>query len=425
MWVPSDLNFECFTHFERYSEAGGGCLRRLKLRAILFLWAPAFAATACSSPPDAPPAAVADAGADATTLTPSDAGGGPPQDAKLLVVPSDASESPDTPEPEVETPATVHLIGRFDSQNRFSWPGSAILAKFSGTGIDLKLTDEGTNQWDVAIDGAAATLLKTSTTTDTYALAKGLAKGPHEVSIFKRTESYVGVAKYLDLVPTDGALIATPPPSLRKLEFIGDSITCGYGVLGTSPTCSFSADTENELLAYGALTAKTLGASFTAISYSGKGVYRSYDGSTTDVIGDLFSRTLADIPMDDWDFSRWVPDVAVIDIGTNDFVAGDPGQPFQTAYLALIKKVRVAYPGAFIIAALGPILAEPSLSLARASINGAVSAQKMGGDLKVSFIEFTPQTEADNLGCDYHPGKKTHQDMANVLAPAIKALTGW
>ena len=41
----------------------------------------------------------------------------------------------------------------------------------------------------------------------------------------------------------------------RRIEFIGDSITAGYGVEGSSPTCVYSPETENAALTYAAQTA--------------------------------------------------------------------------------------------------------------------------------------------------------------------------
>ena len=73
---------------------------------------------------------------------------------------------------------------------------------------------------------------------------------------------------------TNGALVPTPPPFTRKLEFIGDSITCGFGNEGPGPNCPFTADTENESLAYGTLTAQALNAEHHTIAWSGIGMVR-------------------------------------------------------------------------------------------------------------------------------------------------------
>lgn len=332
--------------------------------------------------------------------------------------------------------APIHFIGRFDTQDpagpSFGWPGSAILTRFSGTGLDVKLHDNGTNQFSVVIDGAAPTLLKTSSAQESYSLAAGLPDTTHDVVITKRTESSVGIVQFLGFTPAGGKpLIETPAPFQRRIEFIGDSITCGYGDEGADQSCPFTPDTENESLAYGALTAKSLNAEHFAIAYSGKGAFKNYGGSTMDVMPELYNRSLADVPGSAWNFSAWTPDVVVINLGTNDFYKDDPGQPFADAYLALVKTVRGHYPGAYIFCVLGSMLSDDyppgvtALTKARGYITAVVESVKSSGDVKVAFLEFPIQDAANGLGCDYHPSLKTHQLMADKLKAAIQGALGW
>jgi lysophospholipase L1-like esterase len=333
-------------------------------------------------------------------------------------------------------PSAIHFIGRFDTSSpagpSFGWPGSSILTRFSGTGIDIKLKDSGNNQFDVVIDGAPPKLLKTNSANDSYPLVTGLPDAPHDVTIRKRTESFVGTVQFLGFASAGGQpLIETPEPFQRRIEFIGDSITCGYGDEGPDQNCHFSPDTENASLAYGALTAKGLNAAYVAIAYSGIGAYRNNDGATKDVMGVRYERTLADDPASKWSFSAFTADVVVINLSTNDFAKGDPGQPFADAYLSLVKQVRGHYPSAYIFCSLGPMLSdsfpagEMALTKARGYISGVVDKVRAAGDARVNFVEFPTQDAANGLGCDYHPSLKTHQLMADKLKAAIQAVTGW
>jgi lysophospholipase L1-like esterase len=326
----------------------------------------------------------------------------------------------------------IHFIGRFDTSDpagpRFAWPGSAIAARFSGTGIDIALTDPGgNNYWTVRIDGMVTTL-QTSAATTTYTLASGLPNGNHDLVITKRTESFVGVVQFKGLTPKGGAIVPTPFPSNRRIEMIGDSITCGYGVLGppvAMPTCGFTPATENEDQAWGAIAAMQLSAVHTTIAYSGRGMYRNNTGQTTDVMPDLWLRTFADDPASTWDFSKYTPDVVVIDLGTNDFATGDPGSAYTAAYSAFLKTLRGKYPNAFIICALGT-MGDPQLSIARGYISSAVMAAKSGGDSKVSFLEMpTQDCNVDGCGCDYHPDLVTQSKMGAALAQQIRNVAGW
>jgi lysophospholipase L1-like esterase len=379
-------------------------------------WALAFALLGCStSEPSSPPPA-ADASIDDAAPPPIDAAQ-PGVDA-----PAPAEAGP----PDAGPTEALHFVGRFDTSDpkgpRFAWPASAIYTRFSGTGAKLALHDTGTNFFDVSIDGAPPVLVKTSSASDSYAIASGLPDGEHAVAIVRRTESFVGIAQFLGVTSNEGRpLVPTPAPFPRTIEVIGDSITCGYGVLGASATCSFSDDTEDEELAYGALAAKALGAAHTAIAYSGIGVYRNYGGDTTNTMQDRWKRTFADDAASTWDF-RLVPDVVVVNLGTNDYAKGDPGQPFQDAYLAFLKAIRAKYPNAPILGALSPMLSGASRSAARTAIQAAIGA---AADPKATYFEFDEQSAADGYGCDYHPSQVTQKKMSDKLVPAIKSAAGW
>ena len=75
----------------------------------------------------------------------------------------------------------------------------------------------------------------------------------HKIELWKRTEALFGVVYFAGLILNDGASLIPPPsPLTRKLEFIGASVTCGYGIEGIPP-CRFTSSTENSFLTYGAV----------------------------------------------------------------------------------------------------------------------------------------------------------------------------
>jgi len=331
--------------------------------------------------------------------------------------------------------AEVHFIGRFTDEPegpRFAWPGSAIVARFSGTGLDVKLADGGTNYFAVVIDGGSPTVLATDGTKDTYTLASNLPAGEHTVLLEKRTESFVGTVRFLGFVTPPGTtLVPSAYPYARKIEFIGDSITCGYGNAGPGPTCSFSAGTEDEYNAFGAIAARKLDAAHVGISYSGIGVYRSYSGATQNQMPVRFDRTLAEDSASTWDFS-YIPDVVVINLGTNDFATGDPGQAYVDAMSGFVDKLRGHYPNAYIFLAVGSMLSdsypqgEMHLTKVKGYLQGIVSTRKAAGDANVGFVDLGEQDATkDGIGCDYHPSIATHQKMADKLVTAIQQAKGW
>jgi lysophospholipase L1-like esterase len=333
--------------------------------------------------------------------------------------------------------ALVHFIGRFDMSDpagpMFAWPGTEIAASFTGTGLDVMLSDAGANFFSVVIDGGPPSVLSTSSTTTMYTLASNLAAtGTHTVTLTKKTESYFGVVQYLGFSPQGGALVESPEPFFsRIIEYVGDSISCGYGVLGVGPSCAETSAVEDETVAYDALTAAQLSAQQIVIAYSGIGMYRSNDGSTADQMPVLYTRTLADDPSSVWAFPPPAPNVVVINLGTSDFTpppdggSDDPGTDFQTTYTAFVQQVRTLYPSAGIICALSPLLVDPDRSTARTYIQNVVAQLNGGGDQRVVFLEFAQQLSSDGYGCDYHPSQTTHQKMAAVLVPEVRTLAGW
>jgi lysophospholipase L1-like esterase len=390
--------------------------------------------------PDAGDHGALDAGTPSDAGPADDAAGGGALDGGTTATSSDASPGAlDAAPPAL---ATVHFLGRFDTRDaagpRFAWPGSAIAATFQGTGIQVTLTDSGTNDFSVVVDGAAPVKLATTGKSKTYTLASNLPAGQHTVVLSKRTESFVGVVQYLGFTVQGGALVASPDPFARRIEYVGDSITCGYGNLGAGPSCSFSDDTEDETAAYGAIAAASLNAQQTVIAYSGKGMLRDNSGSTSNEMPLLFGLSLADDTTSAWPFQTPPPDVVVINLSTNDFAKGDPGSGFEQAYVTFLHQVRAKYPDAYVICAASPMMSGTSRDTAVGYIEGAVQTLNGGGDARVTMLQlagapadsgaavgFAVQAASDGYGCDYHPSTKTDAIMATVLEAEIRRLTGW
>src|SRR5260370_136036 len=164
----------------------------------------------------------------------------------------------------------------------------------------------------------------------------------------------------------------------RDVLALGDSITCGYGDLGSSALCHFTPDTEDETSAYGALAAAQLNAQHTAIAYSGIGMYRNGGGDTANTMPTRYQRTLADDPASAWTFNTPPPHVVVINLATNDFGRGDPGPPFQQAYLAFLRQLRGRYRDAYVICSLSPILSDGDPPGIMARTNAAADIKRAG-----------------------------------------------
>jgi peptidoglycan/LPS O-acetylase OafA/YrhL/lysophospholipase L1-like esterase len=337
----------------------------------------------------------------------------------------------------VATPhgSPVHLVGRFDLRDprgpRFAWPGSTIRSTFAGTGLDIRLRDEGTNFLSVVVDRGPPIVLATVQGTHDYAVASNLAPGPHEVVVIKRTEASVGVMQYLGVTPHEGSLRDSADEPARRIEYVGDSITCGYGDRGPVATCPFSPETEDETLSYAALAADALGAQATVLAFSGQGMYRDDEGSTVHPMPELFLRTLPYDASSLWSFDEPAPDAVVIGLGTNDYEPGEPGPAFEQAYVTFLRDLRAHYPRAYLIGTLSPMLSDANPSgaghrtAAAAWILGAVRERKASGDARVAYLAFDEQTASAGYGCDGHPSATTHRLMTTKLVATLRALLGW
>jgi hypothetical protein len=75
----------------------------------------------------------------------------------------------------------------------------------------------------------------------------------------------------------------------RRIEFIGNSITCGYGVLSDSSNCHFSPQTEDAGMSYAAILSRRLHADYHLVAYSGKGMVRNYGDKNKTSVNPMLS----------------------------------------------------------------------------------------------------------------------------------------
>ncbi len=327
----------------------------------------------------------------------------------------------------------IRYTGRFEMSDprrpTFDWAGASIEAVFNGTALTL-LLDDNSDFYNVSIDGQLS-VLHTNPGQQRYSLAQGLADSTHTFRLTKRTEPFEGgQSAFLGFELDAGrGLAALPAPPNRHLEFIGDSITAGYGNEGDSPFCNFTLATQNIEQTYAAMTARQLNASATILADSGLGVVRNYNAADRHSQGTMFTqfkRTLGARAAEDWDFSRRQPDAVVINLGTNDFSTSPQprSEVFLLGYTELIGFIRAQYPDAHIFAVGGPIMLDP----AEATIQSAVEQmRRVAEDDRVHYVPIanTLQLSAVDYGCDWHPNVSGHQKIADQLAPAIANVLGW
>jgi lysophospholipase L1-like esterase len=280
------------------------------------------------------------------------------------------------------------------------------------------------NEHQVILDGQVLPKIVTKAGTERYLLAQGLAQDEHRLEVYRRTEALFGVTGFLGLDVTDGQILDNQQIPQRRLEVVGDSISCGYGNEGKSADCHFAADTENHYLSYGAVLARTLQAELSAVAWSGRGIVKNYAGEPGDKMGQLYQRVLPEIPTSRYSASDSY-DAVIVNLGTNDFsTEPDPDEStFASAYVTLLEQIRLNHPKAFILCTVGPMLGGQDLARAEASISNAIQQRRASGDQRV--IAHRMKTKNENPGCDWHPSIATHQRMAEELAVPLKEALGW
>jgi lysophospholipase L1-like esterase len=327
----------------------------------------------------------------------------------------------------------VRFIGRVDTTSdaahpRFSWSGTGFVARFEGTSLAADLNVTGAAAiFKTVVDGAPQPPFTSAQGTATYMLASNLAAGVHTVELYRQTEGPQGETRVMKIT-TDGTLMDPPPGPDRLIELIGDSITCGYGILGTMNDLNASDcfPLESHWDTYEAIAGRALGAEVSTIAASGRGIVRNYGGDTTGTMPMLYPHAVTNSATPAWDF-HVEPQAVIINLGTNDISnnKGDPGTAFRDTYRALLETVRAEYPHTYIICIIAPLLNGGDLATISGHIKAAVDARNAAGDSRVEFFNQIPAQTSDKYACQYHPNVAENMMMADLLVGELKAKLGW
>ena len=328
----------------------------------------------------------------------------------------------------------IQYIGRISFQNPasplFTYPGVQINARFEGTSLRLHFKP-GSGYFMVSIDGSRAFKVGFTAQEDSVAtVAVALPQGIHEVRIMNAIESYQRRSEFRGFILDEDCRLAAPPAMpTRSIEFIGNSITCGYGVESMNAPDPFEDATENHYYTYAATTARDLGAAEYVVARSGIGVYRNYDGpreGSPDAMPTHYDYTNFDDHSERWDFSRYTPGVVCINLGTNDTSTDNyDGDRLLDAYRSFLRQVRGHHPKAKIVLLCGSMLNGKELELVRHHLDQVCQEAHDRGDNEVYRFNFTPQNGDLKYGASWHPSIWQHQKMAGELTAYLRVLMGW
>lgn len=421
---------------------------KIKRSALSFITALAMLFTGCAKT-DAPSAADStgsSASANESTSAESGNNGGESADsATESTLEDDMTLSEKTFAANEEN---VKLIGRTAEYEGIRWLGlsaSGVEFTFNGTSASFTLVGDsmysnaekqarfavyinGERTIDELVDAAEKTVEVFSADEATETTVKLL-------KLSEAQESTMGI-KSIN-VTSVGGLTPTAEKDL-KIEFIGDSITCGYGVDDPDRNHHFKTPTEDATKAYAFKTAMALGADYSLVSYSGNGIISGYTDNgtkqTSQLVPDVYDKVgkswgswnefnIQDV---DWDFSRFQPDYVVINLGTNDasYTGSDKERVLEYAdgYTEFLKVVREKNPDAHIVCALGVMGA----TLYKNGVERAVEQYtEQTGDTNISTLLMTQQDgNINGYAADWHPTEASQDVAANEMTEYLKSLIG-
>lgn len=308
------------------------------------------------------------------------------------------------------------------------WSGSSVKLSFIGSSVKAILKDEkANNYYEVIVDDLGVNKFKLDSNKTTYTLIQNLVWGRHTVELSKCTEWNRGKTLFYGF-EIDGRKVYNLSIPQRRMEFYGNSITCGFGV-EDSVSDSGVSKFENNFLSYASLTARHFKAQYHCIAKSGIGLMVSFQRMTMPEMYNLLD------PLDSlhfWDFRKYSPGIVVIDLCENDaaivtrldnpefkrvFGTTPPNPEFIiNSYVEFLKAIRDKYPDASIICTLGSMGAVKPGSLWPGYIKSAAESLK---DKKVYTYFFGYK------GSPGHPKIKDHKIMADGLVEFIDKNVNW
>jgi len=311
------------------------------------------------------------------------------------------------------------VVVQADKTVRFGWPAVYFEQRFHGTRVTLTM-DAEREIFRVYVDGKDRGTLGPGRSH--YGLL-GLRDGTHVVRLEKLTESQSGGASFPGFRYTAGAFALPTPQRARRIEFIGDSHSAGYGNTSTTRTCTQQQihDTTDSQQAFGPVLAKRLDADYRVNAYSGAGIVRNYNGVAPEQnLPILYARAIPGDAASVANDAGWRPQLIVIKLGSNDFSTPlHPGErwaddaalhaDYRASYSRFLASLIARQPQAhFVLMANDPFLAD-------------VQAVAKDAGRPVMVIR---TIDMELTGCDWHPSLKDNRAIADQLQAAIAGIPG-
>lgn len=298
------------------------------------------------------------------------------------------------------------------------WASNSLEFLFTGTELHLVFESDFSQvePWvSIELNGAPLLRAPLERGVNRFCLFRGMTPGvPKRVRVFKETQPITDDPRHrlavLEVRGEGGTFSPTPPRALF-LEFIGDSLTSGEGIIGAREETDWVSPLFSASRSWARQTADLLDADFRCVSQSGWGVCSGWDGDISHAIPPWYEKTRP--------LRNREPDAIIINLGTNDANAIQSGlgpvraEGFEEGALAFLRQLRKAHPTARLVWAYGMLDAP-----LRPQLERAVERFRDAWYLPL------PAVTSETMGSRQHPGPLCHRAAAQTTAEFLKTILG-
>lgn len=187
--------------------------------------------------------------------------------------------------------------------------------------VDGNLYKNGNEDYFTVLKGRGSIVIK-------------VTEGVHNIRLVKVSHYRQARAHITSIILYGKILPERPADRPRYLEFIGDSLICGWGIVGNHDGTYLSCDGT---LAYSYLAAEMLEADYSMFAISGQGAYYGEPS-----VQDCYLKASYARSSKVFSFKRR-PDAVIINLGTNDYTYHTGEENFRLAFENILTMVREKY----------------------------------------------------------------------------------
>ena len=285
--------------------------------------------------------------------------------------------------------------------------------KMKATGIDT--SKSGGVYFKLFVNDKFTKRFRLSTEKETELKLVENLNGEYNIKLIRETEFVYGSVCVKELV-FKGEFLEKPQDKELYIEFIGDSITCGYGLLykGQKTITNNKPSISSATMGYAYKTAKALNADYSIISQSGIGVYVGYVREYN--MKEIYPYICKRYSEEKYSFER-KPNIVVINLATNDAGVNEeidhkPLSEIKQGFTDFLKVIKKHNPTSKIVWCYGMMRNEYNDMIEKV-------VKELGGKEKNLYTFHLPR---NNEGFRWHPNLKGQTNAAKALSKYLKTI---